>query len=144
MIWKEVTTPAELENYIEFEHESFSVEYWGRYEDYDNWIDTLGLKIHLLVDEQDENVIIGSFNVLVKGETAYMAGFAVNSGRRGFRLSRKLMNKLLKEYGKYQIICKTNPKDFKIRRVLSGYDFQNSIDKFENGKLWSYWSRNPN
>lgn len=107
-----------------------------------------GLRIFLLTTETGYSpnrtpVTIGSFNVFVENSIAYMGGFAIGGAQRGFRLSRLLITKLIEEYGRYEIVCKTNPTDQIMRKVLIRGGFKNKVDRFENKKLWSYWSCLP-
>ena len=148
MFWREVTTPAELEEYVDFEQTVFPSADWLTFNDYELWMEQKGLRIFLLtvnhgIQQRRTPAIVGSFNVFVEDNVAYMGGFATGLEQRGFRLTRKLMDKLLEEFGKYEIVCKTHPKDYIMKKVLTRGGFTNKLDKFEKGRIWSYWSRLP-
>ncbi|NJO65682.1 MAG: hypothetical protein HC836_48690 [Richelia sp. RM2_1_2] len=95
MYWREVSTPSELEEYIAFEQLTFSVEDWSRFEDYDVWMEEKGLRIFMLTTETGylpnrNPVIVGSFNVFVEDNVAYMGGFAIGKAQRGFKIKSKI------------------------------------------------------
>lgn len=148
MYWREVTTEDELKEYIEFEQSVFQPNDWLPFETYKQLMEEHKLRIFLLTVDMGRQQIrqphtLGSFNAFVSESIAYMGGFAIGNSQRGFRLSRKLMDKLIEEFGQYEITCKTNPKDTIMRKVLTRGGFTNKLDKFEEGRIWSYWSRMP-
>lgn len=148
MYWRIVSTTEHLIEYINFEKSVFDKCDWSTQHEYEKWIYERGLKIFLLtndrvVGKQRTPVILGSFNVFMEGNVAFMGGFSVVRKKRGYGLSKTLLDKLISEYGDYYIFCKTNPKDRIMKRVLLGGNFKNTLDKFEDGRVWCYWLRNP-
>lgn len=133
---------------MQFEQSIFDKPDWSTLDEYTNWIEERGLKIFLLLNDTVVGTsrtpkIIGSFNVFVENNIAYMGGFALTKNKRSLGLSKTLSDKLIEEYGDYSILCKTNPLDGAMRSVLTKKGFTNKLDKFENGKIWSYWVRKP-
>lgn len=148
MYWREVSTLEELNEYIVFEQSIFPPKDWLPFNTYRQLIEEEGLRIFLLTIERGRRKnrhpeTIGSFNVFISNGIAYMGGFAIGKTQRGFRLSRKLMDKLIEEFGNYEIVCKTYPKDPVMRHILTQAGFVNKLDKFEKGAIWSYWNRFP-
>lgn len=148
MYWQEVGSPSDLDDYVKFEQLVFPTEDWTTFSGYEKLIEMRGLRIFLLMIDYGKSwarvpTIVGSFNVFIDNEVAFMGGFALGKAQRGFRLSRQLTNKLIQEFGHYPIICKSKPKDPVMKKVLNRVGFTNKLDRFENGKIWSYWSRLP-
>ena len=146
MYWREVLSPSELEEFVEFEQQVFPAADWLTLEEYNRFIEERNLRIFLLTVDKGMQQrrypnIVGSFNCFIDNDIAYMGGFSIGLEQRGFRLSYRIIDKLIEEYGNYEIVCKTHPKDRIMQRVLTRGGFTNKLDKFENGTVWSYWSR---
>jgi RimJ/RimL family protein N-acetyltransferase len=137
MIWKDLTTEEDINRLVEFETHMLTSADLTPVADYLYWMNTKCMKFHCLLDLKKE--IMGEFQVFEEDGKVYMGGFVVSKKHRGTHVSKTLMRKLIHEYGDKEIIAKTKADNIPMRKLLKSFGFENKIDRFEKGVLWSDW-----
>lgn len=140
MFWDIVNTPTKVLEYVNFEKRNFGEEQSLMPEEYMNIIQKHTLTIHVFRDMKRK--IIGSFQIFWIEDKLHMSGFAIEKAHRGTVITDTVMRKLIHDYGKDTINCKTEPKYLPMRKLLERHGWENKIDEFEDGKLWSHWEYN--
>lgn len=140
MHWEELTKVKELDELIQFEKSVYPPEDLSPAEDYWKWMQTGEMRIFLL---KIKTKIVGTFQTLPHGDKIYMGGFAVAPEYQERGISNTVMKKLLEEFGDKPIICKTKAEYIPMRKVLLNAGFENNLDRFEEGRLWSWWVKMP-